>query len=150
VSVSDLRAANENMELRANRILQIPPRMIVAMEPVELTQLREGSTVIETPVAMTDDDLRAAPMVDAEEATTAVLIRPEVTRETKVRASHEESAKPTAEKALPAANRKHTVKNGDTFWKIAKTYGTTPDIVMKVNRITDPRKLRAGMKLMVP
>ena len=41
-------------------------------------------------------------------------------------------------------------KNGDTFWKIARANGTTPDAVMKANRITDPRKLRPGMQLIVP
>jgi LysM repeat protein len=143
VEVAALRAENDNMELRANRILRIPARTIVAQEPEELVRLRNGSAVLEAPVEVAADlvpvdDLRSAPMVETEAA--AVLVRPDVTRPV-------EQAAPAAPSA---ATRKYTVKNGDTFWKIARTHGTTPEAVMKANRISDPRKLRPGMRLDIP
>lgn len=148
VELADLRRANDNAALRADLILRIPARTIVATEPEELIRLRNGSAVLETPVEVTSettlpvDELRSAPMVETDAA--AVLVRPKVTREA-------EAARPAEPAAAPASSgKKYTVKNGDTFWKIAKANGTTPDAVMKSNGITDPRKLRAGMQLIVP
>ena len=84
-------------------------------------------------------------MVETDAA--AQLVRPNVTRGV-------EAARPVEQAGAPAASAasgtKYTVKNGDTFWKIAKANGTTPDAIMKANRITDPRKLRPGMQLIVP
>ena len=148
VEVADLRKLNDNTALSADLILRIPARTIVATEPEELIRLRNGSAVLETPVEITTettfpvDELRSAPMVET--AAAAVLVRPKVTREA-------ETATPAEPAAAPAASgKKYTVKNGDTFWKIAQANGTSPEAVMKANRITDPRKLRAGMQLIVP
>jgi LysM repeat protein len=145
VTEEELRAANDNMELRAGRILRIPPRSIVALEPAELARLREGSAVIEAPVAepvaAVVDEIRSAPMVETAAAATPVKVRPGVSRPV-------EDAAPVAASATPSKN--YTVRNGDTFWKIAQANGTTPDAIMKANRITDPRKLRPGMQLLIP
>jgi LysM repeat protein len=144
VEVAALRAENDNIELRANRILRIPARTIVAQEPEELIRLRNGSAVLETPVEATVElvpveDLRSAPMVETEAA--AVLVRPDVTRRV------EQAAGPAVSSV---AGKKYTVKNGDTFWKISRIHGTTSEAVMKANRISDPRKLRPGMQLDIP
>lgn len=170
VSDKDLRAANDNMELRAGRILRIPPRTIVAVEPEELTRLREGSAVLEEPAA---DDLHNAPMVETVAAGAPVLVRPGVTRQTEAaattpvrpaetaaarppRATEVAAARPSAtpvtvSSAEPkSAARKYTVKNGDTFWKIAQAHKTTPAAIMKANHISDPKKLKTGMELQVP
>ena len=153
VEVADLRRVNDNAALSADLILRIPARTIVATEPEELIRLRNGSAVLETDTTVETvvgstlpvDDLRSAPMVETDAA--AQLIRPNVTREV-------EAARPVEQAGAPAASAasgtKYTVKNGDTFWKIAKSNGTTPDAIMKANRITDPRKLRPGMQLIVP
>lgn len=149
VEVADLKAANNHVDLDAGIILRIPARTIVATEPEELTRLRNGSAVLESPVEIADtlpaDELRSAPMVETEAA--AQLVRPNVTRETGI----ERPVEQAGSAAVPAAGvAKYTVKNGDTFWKIAKANGTTPEAVMKANRITDPRKLRPGMQLVIP
>lgn len=145
VTEEELRAANDNMELRAGRILSIPPRSIVALEPAELARLRAGSAVIEAPVAepvaAVVDEIRSAPMVETAAAATPVKVRPGVSRPF-------EGGAPAAAAATPSKN--YTVKSGDTFWKIAQANGTTPDAIMKANRITDPRKLRTGMQLLIP
>jgi LysM repeat protein len=152
MSEEELRAANDNMELRGGRILRIPPEVvlppqaIVALEPTELTRLNHQAAVIDTPPAATAaipaDELRSAPMVETAAANAPVKVRPGVSRPI------EDAAAETP--ATAAAGRKYTVKNGDTFWKIAQAHGSTPDVIMKANRITDPRKLRAGMQLQVP
>lgn len=148
VEVADLLKANDNTALSADLILRIPARTIVATEPEELTRLRNGSAVLETVTETTVgstlpvDDLRSAPMVETDAA--AQLVRPNVTREV-------EAARPVEQAGASAASgTKYTVKNGDTFWRIANANGTTPEAVMKANRITDPRKLRPGMQLVIP
>jgi LysM repeat protein len=156
VSEQALREANNNVEIRAGRILRIPQRM-TAVDPPELALLREGRPVLETadagpneeaapaPTAVPVDELRSAPFVETAAATSGTVIKPRV---------HRPEAAPTAQAtaaaATPAMNRKYTVKTGDTFYKIAKTYKTTPDVVMKANRISDPKKLKVGMQLVVP
>jgi LysM repeat protein len=149
VTEEELRAANDNMELRAGRILRIPPRSVVAVEPPEFARLREGSAVIEAPVtsaapvAVVVDEIRSAPMVETAAAGTPVKVRPGVSRPV-------EDSAPAAAPASATPSKNYTVKNGDTFWKIAQANGTTPDAIMKANRIADPRKLRAGMQLLIP
>jgi LysM repeat protein len=158
VTEEALRAANNNVEIRPGRKLRIPQRTIVALEPEELARARNGSVVLEsadampneeaapapTPVAV--DDLRNAPMVETAAASKGTVIKPRVHRET----TAQPVATTTTQQALPVASRKYTVKSGDTFYKIAKAHKTTPDLVMKTNGISDPRKLKVGMQLMVP
>ena len=150
VEVADLQAANNHASLEADLILRIPARTFVASEPEELTRLRQGSVVLESPIEIADtlpaDELRSAPMVETEAA--AQLVRPNVTRDVEADRPVEQAGAAAA--TSPAVGTKYTVKNGDTFWKIAKNNGTTPDAVMKANRITDPRKLRPGMQLIIP
>lgn len=160
VTEQDLRAANDNIELRAGRILRIPPRTIVAEISPELARLREGSAVLEIPA----DDLRngewqetngtAATTPAPVTTSTPVLARPNVRPANVVvedetpSTAHAPAAIPVAE--TPAAKKKYTVKSGDTFWKIAQAHNTTPAAVMKANKISDPKKLKVGMQLMVP
>ncbi|MDK2973330.1 MAG: hypothetical protein PWP23_3085 [Candidatus Sumerlaeota bacterium] len=44
----------------------------------------------------------------------------------------------------------HTVKSGDSVWGIARKYDVTSELLMKVNNIEDPTKLRVGQTLNVP
>ena len=169
VSVEALREANLNVEIRPSRILRIPQRTIVALEPEELTRARNGSVVLENeadsmpneeaapaPTAVPVNDIRNAEMVETAAATKGTVIKPRVHRETGAEQAAQTVSTQTpqkavpAQKALPAATRSYTVKSGDTFYKIAKAYKTTPDVVMKTNGISDPRKLKPGMQLKVP
>jgi len=160
VSEEALREANGNLEIRSSRILRIPQRTIVALEPEELVRARNGSVVLESADAMPDEeaapaptpvamnDIRTeAPMVETAAAANGTVFKPRVHREGAAQAATTTTAAP---KALPVATRKYKVKAGDTFYKIAKIYKTTPDVVMKTNGISDPRKLKIGMELKVP
>ena len=44
----------------------------------------------------------------------------------------------------------YTVVKGDNPYKIAKKFKVTPDELMKVNGITDPKKIQIGQKLKIP
>jgi murein DD-endopeptidase MepM/ murein hydrolase activator NlpD len=55
------------------------------------------------------------------------------------------------ERAEPLApSRTHVVKPGETLWRISKRYGSSPELVAKVNRIANPAALRAGQRLVIP
>lgn len=162
VTEQELREANNNVEIRPSRILRIPQR-IEALEPEEIARARNGNgnVVLENgadaspneeaapaPTPAVAKDIRnEAPMVDTAAATNGTVIKPRVHRDA---AAQTPVAIPAEKQTLPAANRKYTVKAGDTFYKIAKAHKTTPDVVMKTNGISDPRKLKIGMQLMVP
>ena len=149
VKEDDLRKANDNIELRAGRILRLPARTIVAVEPEELRRLGDGSAVHETEVASLDPLRTAPPMVETAAATQALLVKPALTRPTvnSVTANPEARA---GEESPVRGTTKYTVKSGDTFWKIANAHKTTPAAIMKANRISDPKKLKVGMQLTLP
>ncbi len=44
----------------------------------------------------------------------------------------------------------YEVQPGDTIWKLARTYHTTTKIIMEINGITDPKKMRAGDTIKIP
>jgi murein DD-endopeptidase MepM/ murein hydrolase activator NlpD len=44
----------------------------------------------------------------------------------------------------------HTVEPGETVYHIAHQYGVSTDRLMAVNRLADPRALRAGQSLVIP
>jgi rare lipoprotein A len=47
--------------------------------------------------------------------------------------------------------RSHTLKAGDTVWELAvKVYHVNPEEIIKLNNITDPRKLQIGRTLRIP
>jgi LysM repeat protein len=165
VTEQELREANNNVEIRPSRILRIPQR-ISALEPDEIARVRNGngSVVLENgaddmpneevapaPTPAVAKDIRnEAPMVETAAAANGTVFKPRVHRDGGGQTTVSTPTTPAEKQALPAANRKYTVKSGDTFYKIAKAFKTTPDVVMKTNGITDPRKLKVGMQLMVP
>jgi len=59
------------------------------------------------------------------------------------------SAMPAAAPA-PAASCSHLVQKGDTVYSISKRYGVPGAALLSANRLSDPGKLRVGMKLVIP
>lgn len=45
---------------------------------------------------------------------------------------------------------RHRVERGQTFYRIAKTYGLSVDELMRANHIDDPRELKVGEELLIP
>ncbi|MDR0553605.1 MAG: M23 family metallopeptidase [Treponema sp.] len=44
----------------------------------------------------------------------------------------------------------YTVRKGETVYSIARSYGITPDEILRQNGITDPTKLQAGQRIRIP
>lgn len=44
----------------------------------------------------------------------------------------------------------HTIKEGQTIYRIAVAYKTDPDVLLKVNGISDPTTIKAGQKIFIP
>ncbi len=44
----------------------------------------------------------------------------------------------------------HTVAKGQTLWRIARTYGVSPQELAEINNLPDPTKLEVGQALWIP
>lgn len=144
VTEDDLRRANDNMVLRAGRILRIPPRRIVAVEPTEMADRRDaakmdgrgdiskhGAEGLESEAqAGVDGAPRAAVLIKAQAPVTGRSVGKGA--------------------AVVATGGTYAVKPGDSLWRIATRHGITPERLMQANGIKDPKRLRAGMELKIP
>ncbi|HIC92991.1 MAG TPA: LysM domain-containing protein, partial [Anaerolineae bacterium] len=52
-----------------------------------------------------------------------------------------------AEAASPSV---HVVRRGETLYSIARRYGTTVEALMRANGLSDPTRIYAGQRLIVP
>lgn len=50
---------------------------------------------------------------------------------------------------VQAVSSRHTVRRGETLWRIAQTYDTTPSAIKRVNRLSTST-IRAGQRLVIP
>lgn len=50
----------------------------------------------------------------------------------------------------PEASVTHVIRSGDTFWKLAKIYGTTVEAIVAANPEIDPLNLEIGVTLCIP
>ncbi|MEM1082788.1 MAG: LysM peptidoglycan-binding domain-containing protein [Verrucomicrobiota bacterium] len=129
VTENELRLANDNIAIRAGRYLRIPKKTIVAVEPAEITALREQpEPAAPAPVAPVVEQPAAPSLVETDAARRA-------------------DATPGSP---AAASSSYVVKPGDTFWSIARKHGSSVDALMKANGISDARRLRVGMSLTIP
>lgn len=44
----------------------------------------------------------------------------------------------------------YVVKRGDSLWGIGRRYGITPDVIARVNQLSDPARLPIGLALVIP
>jgi LysM repeat protein len=51
--------------------------------------------------------------------------------------------------AAASESASHTVKRGETLWRIAQTYDTTPAAIRRANRLTST-SIRPGQRLLIP
>lgn len=52
---------------------------------------------------------------------------------------------------LPDQNQKlYAVKRGDSLWRLAKRFGTTPGAIARTNKLSEPFALTAGQVLVIP
>jgi LysM repeat protein len=128
VDEGDLRQINGNVDIGPGLILKVPPKRIIAEDPPEVAAIRQ-----QTP-SDHDRGLVEAVPVDVSNAPRARLVRPTV--------SHD---------AAPVApGRTHVVQPGDSIFRIASRHKVSQQSLMRANDISDPRKMRTGMKLTIP
>jgi len=153
VNVQDLRALNDNVPMKAGRILRIPTvgasTMAAAPVDYDTSNPREnpGRKRMAVSEAMTvsnfepvEEDLPEpirAVIVDevAPPAVVAVHVRPLIDRSAAIAAS---------------SGQKYIVKSGDTVWSISRRFEVSRDDLLQVNGVSDPRKLKIGMTLVIP
>lgn len=142
VAEEDLRRINENIPLRSGRILKMPGRRIVAIEPTEMGQIRAtGHTSAERGNIEGLTELLAANANAAASNAESMGSEPAPPRAIVVN---------QGAAAAGGVASSHVVVSGDTLWRIANTHKITADELMKANGIDDPKKLKLGMTLKVP
>lgn len=129
VDEGDLRLINQHKEIVPGLLLEIPPKRIVAVESAEVSALRNPAP------AAADDGLVEALPVDVSNAPRAQLVRPNI------------DGRPAA--AIPSGST-YVVQSGDSIWRIANRYKVSQEALMKANGITDARKMKIGMNLVIP
>lgn len=133
VDEGELRLLNQHVDIGPGLILKIPPKRIVAVEPPEVLEIREQN------LATDDRGLVEAIPVDVSNAPRAQLVRPNTI-----------NTGNTAATQAVASGTTYTVKSGDSIYRIANQFKVSQDDLMRLNQITDPRKMKIGMKLTIP
>jgi len=147
----DLRRINDNIPLRSGRILKMPGRRILALEPTEMGQIRaQSQTNAERGNIEGLNDLLAA---NANAATTNIEAAKGAAAGVPLRAIVVNQGAAALSGAAPAgsgAASTHVVVSGDTLWRIANSNKITAEELMKANGINDAKKLKLGMTLKLP
>jgi LysM repeat protein len=125
VNEADLRLLNKHVTIGPGSVLKIPPKRIVAIDPPEVTAIRER-----TP---SDGARGLVEAVDVSNAPKAKLAR--IQRD---------------ESPAAATGSSYLVQSGDSVWRIANRFKVSQTALMKANGITDARKIKPGMKLAIP
>lgn len=151
VSVGDIMDLNRltDSELHDGQVLKIPqPASDLALAPSKNTThvVAKGETmrVIARKYGLTQEDLeRANPKVNATALKTgSKLIIPATVRAVEKNESDTGKSKPTG--------TAHTVTETDTYYIIAKKYGSTEAEIAAANPGVNPYRLRPGIKLNIP
>ena len=129
VDEADLRLVNQHVDIVPGLLLKIPPKRIIAVESEEVTAIRS-----QTPSDLDRGLVEALP-VDVSSAPRAQLVRPN-----------------TAPNTAPVASsgRSYVVQSGDSIWRIANRFKVNQDALMKANGISDAKKMKVGMSLVIP
>lgn len=137
VDETALRSINKHVNITPGLLLKIPPQTVVAKESPEVAITRDPSTrdrepepkAVETISAREKDPPRAIP------------VRSNGTRPVSAKVSSD--VKGGAQKMV-------VVQAGDSIWRIANRCKVSQDALMQANGISDSRKLKTGMKLVIP
>lgn len=133
VDVTALRELNNGVALRTGRILRLPsgaPVPAAARVPAAApaaARVPAAAPVVPRAMLVEESPTRPTPSVRVQPQVTVPVI------------------------AAPASSGTvYTVRTGDTAWGISNRFKVTPDALLKLNGVKDPRKLRVGMTLNIP
>ncbi len=129
VDEGDLRLINKHADIIPGLILKVPPKRIVAQDSPEVTAIREKSAA--------EPDLGMMENVDVAAAPRAQVVRSKLSY-------------PAAGAASAASGKTYVVQGGDSVWRIANKFKVNQDTLMKANGISDARKMKVGMSLVIP
>ena len=138
VDEQDLRVLNKHVDISQGLILRIPPKRIVAAEPPEVAAIRAQIPV--------DEDPGLVEAVDVSNAPKAQFVRSKMPLETMPKSPGD----PRSFVPVTASGKTHVVQQGDSIFRIAGRYKVDQGALMRANSITDPRKMKIGMKLVIP
>ncbi len=131
VDEGDLRLINKHVDIVPGLLLKIPPKREVVQAPVVAV-----AEPVDEPAA---DDNGLVDAVDVRNAPVATLVRPNIPR-----------AAPSSPAPAAASGKTYVVQSGDNVWRIANRFKVSQEALMKANGITDPRKMKIGMNLVIP
>lgn len=129
VDEADLRLINQHVDIVPGLLLKIPPKRIIAVESEEVTAIRS-----QTP-SDSDRGLVEALPVDVSGAPRAQLVRP--------------TTRPNSAPAT-SSGKSYVVQSGDSVWRIANRFKVSQDALMVANGISDAKKMKVGMSLVIP
>lgn len=75
---------------------------------------------------------------------------PPATKKAEPAKKSSESPPKTVAKTTPAASRSHTLKSGETLYRLSIKYGVSVAAIQKANSIKDPNTIRDGLTLVIP
>jgi LysM repeat protein len=128
VDEAELRKLNRGAEIRAGAVLRMPQaKLVAAVEPAAAEAIHTQNTVNESELGLVE----IVPPVAGSQ-------------------NHSDETN-TIPRAIPAGaiGKTHTVKPGESVWRISKQYNMTEKELMSLNGINDPKRLRAGQVLKV-
>ena len=131
VNEGDLRLINKDTDIYTGLLLKVPPKRAVTAEVPELTEKRLPISANNSSGLVDAVDVSAAPR--------AKLVRP-----------NSPSSAATKTTSVVASGKSYLVKSGDSVWRIANKFKVTQDALMKANGISDARKIKVGMSLVIP
>lgn len=153
VDEQELRVINTDTPLRAGGVVKLPTKKIVAMEPTDVSEIRANAPssdrgIVEVP--------KATVVVDEPR-----LVKPKISKSAaeSFRAVEQAPKQPSVVKTTPAAKtptapkasgRTYTVQSGDNPYRIAARFKVDQARLMKANGISDAKKLKTGMTLVIP
>lgn len=140
VDVQELRELNRNVTLRAGLRLTIPATVDKASAVASTARSESNPRAADGDMTVSERPAVGALVVE-DEAPAAVLVTPK-------RNPNIPRAIPVAEPV--ASGQNYVVQNGDTVWRIAHKFKVNQDELLKLNGLSDPRKLKVGDKLIIP
>ena len=135
VDEGDLRMINRDVEIIPGLILKVPPKKrIVAEESPVVTAIREKNEAEPDQGLMENVDVSVAPR--------AQVVRSKI--------SYPPAGTATPSAAAAESGKSYVMKNGDSIWRVANRFKVSQAALMKANNITDARKVKVGMNLVIP
>ena len=141
-----LEAANGGAAIRPGLVLRIPAAKKIAPQ-----QAAAAVTMTTLPAATSAAAPQAAAATGPAVTTSVAAPAHDEGLVPAVESTPPPRAVPVEEESAPKITGKtYVVKSGDSIWTIAKRHKVSRESLMKVNGISDPSKLKAGAKLIIP